>query len=358
MNINAYRKWILIIAVIICYYCFRAGIIFVEANTNVIDQHYKNLDQYIQIGEYKNIDLVEQQLKITAADLETEINHTLLKYADEYDVKDRKSKKTDLVVFDYRGKVQGSGENITGEEVELELGADEFDQSFERHLFGVRKGDTLSFKKKFSSEFSDLAFAGKLIQFHVTIKNVRGFKRPILDDRFVKETFNCDSVGEYKKQAKKELYESELYLREEQRNDNLLSTLVNDAVSLKEHKPLYKARYQELEYTFRDYAKLNGVEFENVLKELNISNLPFDEYVSQLVKEELVIAKIAQQEGLFIKKKDYDKKVEALVKEFDYSSADEFIEDTGEEYVNRQVLRKEVLDYVYRNADIKEIDIS
>tara|TARA_R110000868_G_scaffold16933_3_gene75063 strand:- start:943 stop:2397 length:1455 start_codon:yes stop_codon:yes gene_type:complete len=100
----------------------------------------------------------------------------------------RKSKKDDVVVIDFLGKIGGEAfEGGKAEDYELELGSNSFIEGFEDQLTGVNAGDELVVKVKFPEEYGSAELAGKDAEFDVTVKEIKEKKPAALDDELAKK---------------------------------------------------------------------------------------------------------------------------------------------------------------------------
>ncbi|WP_339857772.1 trigger factor [Thalassospira alkalitolerans] len=100
----------------------------------------------------------------------------------------RKSKKDDVVVIDFLGKIGGEAfDGGKAEDYELELGSNSFIEGFEDQLTGVNAGDELVVKVKFPEEYGSAELAGKDAEFDVTVKEIKEKKPAALDDELAKK---------------------------------------------------------------------------------------------------------------------------------------------------------------------------
>ncbi|MDX2144620.1 MAG: trigger factor, partial [Rhodospirillaceae bacterium] len=100
----------------------------------------------------------------------------------------RKSKKGDVLVIDFVGKINGEVfEGGTGFGTYLELGSGQFIPGFEEQLVGVIAGDRAVVKVTFPADYGAPDIAGKDATFDVVIKELREAETPDLDDDLAKK---------------------------------------------------------------------------------------------------------------------------------------------------------------------------
>ena len=99
----------------------------------------------------------------------------------------RKSKKGDIVVLDFEGKVGGEPfEGGKASDFHLTLGSDQFVPGFEKQLLGVSAGSNVSVKVSMPDEYPAKDLAGKEAIFECTVKEIREKKEAELNDEFAK----------------------------------------------------------------------------------------------------------------------------------------------------------------------------
>jgi len=99
----------------------------------------------------------------------------------------RKTKKGDVVLIDFLGKVSGKPfEGGKAEGYKLELGSNAFIPGFEDQLVGHHAGDKVVVKVAFPENYSK-PLAGKDAEFDVTIQELHEKKMPAIDDAFAEK---------------------------------------------------------------------------------------------------------------------------------------------------------------------------
>ena len=93
-----------------------------------------------------------------------------------------------------------------------------------------------------------------------------------------------------------------------------------------------------------DYEELAGID-EDTRKEDILS----------MVHEHQVIEAIAQAEGITVADTEVNEFVEGIYEDYQYESADDFIEDYGMEYLKYYLLSDKVYDFLYDNAKLTDI---
>ncbi len=122
-----------------------------------------------------------------------------------YETKKTQAKKDDQVVLDFVGKVDGEAfEGGAAEDYPLVIGSNSFIPGFEDGLLKVKAGDEKDIEVTFPEDYQAENLAGKKAVFSCTIKEVKGPKKPKLDDELAKK-FGADDIDALKAQITERL---------------------------------------------------------------------------------------------------------------------------------------------------------
>ena len=122
-----------------------------------------------------------------------------------YEPKKTQAKDGDQVVLDFLGKVDGEPfEGGAAEDYPLVLGSNSFIPGFEDGLLKVKAGDEKDVEVTFPDDYQAENLAGKKAVFTCTIKEVKGPKKPKIDDEMAKK-FGADDLDGLKAQITERL---------------------------------------------------------------------------------------------------------------------------------------------------------
>lgn len=102
---------------------------------------------------------------------------------------DRKTKKGDIAVFDFKGRTADDNKEHPGmaaEKHHLELGSGQFIPGFEDQLIGQKAGDKVEVKVKFPEEYGAAELAGRDAIFDCEIHEIHETVDAVIDDEFAK----------------------------------------------------------------------------------------------------------------------------------------------------------------------------
>lgn len=160
----------------------------------------------ITIGEYKGIHAVKPVVEVTESDIDTEVEKERYKNARMETITNRPVIGGDTVNLDYRGTIDGVAfDGGTAENYELKIGSNSFIPGFEEKMQGMFTGEERDLELTFPADYHAAELAGKDVIFHVKVNEIKSQVLPEVDDEFVKDVSEFDTVAEYRESLKKDL---------------------------------------------------------------------------------------------------------------------------------------------------------
>ena len=134
----------------------------------VVAVDVENLEDYITLGEYKNLTVEESpKTEISDEDVDSSIHYMLLNQYEQVEVtEDRAVQKEDTVNIDYTGYMDGEefeGGSATGDD--LLIGSGSFISGFEDGLIGHKKGEEVTLDLTFPEDYQNEEMHGKAVHF-------------------------------------------------------------------------------------------------------------------------------------------------------------------------------------------------
>ena len=139
----------------------------------------------VKIGSLNGIKLERHSAEVADIDVDNTLE-TLRKQRATYDKTDRAAEKTDFLVIDFVGKLDGASfKGGDAENFGVVLGEGRMLPDFEAALVGMKSGEQKTFDLVFPADYQ-AELAGKTVQFSVTVKVVNAPKLPLVDAEFAK----------------------------------------------------------------------------------------------------------------------------------------------------------------------------
>ncbi|MGC8871529.1 MAG: trigger factor [Caldimicrobium sp.] len=208
------------------------------------------------------------------------------------------------------------GENlIPGHEAEalfVDVGTGEFNEVVEKTLIGKKAGDRLTVEVEYPENALNPLLAGKKVRYEIEIKEV--YKRDLqeLTDDFVKNlNLGVDSVERLRELIRDRLLKDKSRENENRFRERLLEKIL-EKVDFSVPERYVEIKLYQLIEQLREALENEGLSFEKV--QLSFEKLKERLYPSaqKLAKEEILLEKIAEIEGIEIEEEEIRKQIETI----------------------------------------------
>ena len=266
----------------------------------------------VKLGKYKGLSIEKKVEKVTAKQVDAAVEEAREKQARIVE-KDDASQNGDIVNIDFAGSVGGvKFDGGSAESYDLELGSGSFIPGFEEQLVGVKAGEKKDVKVTFPEDYHADELKGKEAVFECTVNAVKKKELPALDDEFVKEISEFDTLAEYKADVKNKLMKDAEDRADREFEDALVQAVVDNAeVEVPEAMIMQEAEDMVNEFEYR--LSYQGIKLDDYLKYVNITKEQLlDEYKEQAaksVKVRLVMEAVVKAEELKFEDKELDEKI-------------------------------------------------
>ena len=160
------------------------------------------------IEGYKGIEVKKQPVTVTAEDVDREIDRVRERNSRMVTVEDRAAENGDVAEIDFDGYVDGKQfDGGKAENYDLTLGAGQFIPGFEEQVVGHKAGEEFDVNVTFPEDYHAEELKGKPAVFKIKLHEIKKKELPEVDDEFVKDVSEFDTLDEYKKDIEKRLQE-------------------------------------------------------------------------------------------------------------------------------------------------------
>lgn len=224
----------------------------------------------VKIKKYTNLGVKKDEVKVTAKDVNEEIEKMRKEYAD-LQVKDGKAQKGDTVIIDFEGFDNGKAfDGGKAENYSLELGSNSFIPGFEDALIGTKAGDKKDVNVTFPEDYHAEELKGKPVTFKVTVHEVKTKVLPELNEEFFLDLGLEDvkTVEDLKKTIKETIESQKEYDAENKFMDDLFEALLKETTVEIPHELIH----EEIDRMIEQYAerlKMQGITLEQFYKFTN-----------------------------------------------------------------------------------------
>jgi trigger factor len=142
----------------------------------------------VELGEYKGLGAARRVRPVTDEDVDRVIESLREASASLQPVEDRGAEIGDTVLVNFHGKFveMPEEEDITADEVDVELGGPGVQQEFIDNLLGVKADEEKTFTVDYPADFTSKGLAGKKVEYTAKVVAVRRKELPEVDDEWAK----------------------------------------------------------------------------------------------------------------------------------------------------------------------------
>ena len=313
----------------------------------------------VELPEYKGVEVVKTEIKVTDEDVERELKSVQDKNARIVEVADRPVQEGDFLTIDYAGFVgEDQFEGGTAENQTLEIGSNSFIPGFEDQLIGKTKGEEVTVNVTFPKEYHSEDLKGKDAVFNVKIHEIKAKELPEMDDEFAKDVSEFDTLEELKADTRKVLEQKAADQVKISNDNNVITKIVNDTV-LEVPEVLIQ---REIEHLGRNYEQqfrqqgFNSKEYDELINNfVNQYKEGAREQAEFNVKAELVLEAIIKKEEVAVSDEEFKEEVNKIaesynVEEDKLEGFKESLMESSKSYIEETLQKRKVIDMLVENA--------
>ena len=309
----------------------------------------------VEISDYKGLEVKKTTKTVDDAAVDAEIDKIRNRNARSISVEDRAAKIGDTAVIDFEGFLDGVAfEGGKGEKFPLELGSGSFIPGFEEQVAGKNIGEDFDVNVTFPEHYQAENLAGKPAVFKCKLHEIKGKELPNVDDEFVKDVSEFDTLDEYKADIKSKLEKAAA----DEASTNLDNALVDAVIGkMKAEVPqvMYQRRIDEI---VREWSARNRISVEDYLKYTGVTmdqfRANFTEVAKRQVDLRLALEKIAELENITVSDEDVEKEYADMAEQYKME-ADKIKVAVPADAIKNDLKIEKALDLVRDSAKIEEV---
>ena len=307
---------------------------------------------YVTLGQYEGLTVPADQVAITQAEIESEIDNLMSSHAETKEVTDRAAQLGDTVNIDYEGYMDGEQfEGGTGNNPSLELGSGSFIAGFEDGIVGHKTGDQFDLDLSFPDPYpNNEELSGKAVTFKVTLNSISEKVTPTLNDAFVKETFEADygwtTVAEMRSGVEAQLKDDAVY--------DYLFTQIEDFEVSEVPESMFQYQANNMKAYYEQMATMYGMTLDDFVAGMGIGTMDdivetAREQLTASARSFLIYQAIAEDKGLSVTQEDIDAEFADTDEETFQGIQDYY----GLNYIKLMLLNNKVADLVFDSAVVE-----
>ena len=258
------------------------------------------------------------RMKAEAGD--KEIEESLKKLADskkttEPSQEKRATKTGDVIVIDFVGSIDGKEfQGGNGKDYYLALGSNTFIPGFEDQLTGKKVGEAVDVNVTFPANYHAKELAGKKALFKTTIKELRQFKTPEINDEFAKQ-FGMENLAKLKEMIKTELNKEYAAVARTHAKRSLLDALAAE-YDFEVPAGMVELEYNSIMAQYEQAKKAGQLDEDEKAKSEDDLKKEYHDIAERRVRLGLLLAEIANQNKVTLTQEDLTNAVMAEARRY------------------------------------------
>lgn len=310
----------------------------------------------VKLGKYEGVEAPYYKREITDETVDADIDAMRRRNATWENVEDRPAKSGDKVNIDYEGFKDGVAfEGGKGENYDLTLGSHSFIPGFEEQVEGHSVGEEFTIEVKFPEDYHAEELKGQDTTFNVKIHNIKEEKMPDLDDEFVKDVSEFDTLDELKADIRKNQEEA----AEKEAKNAFINTVVGVVADNAEVEIPDVMIDNEVENMANEQASRmsqQGIGLDMYLQYTGQSMEDFKAGMKPMalirVKSNLVIEAVAKELKLEVTPEEYEKELEDMAKAYNGMTVEDIKKAVGEDnpFVKESIINRKTVEWLADKA--------
>jgi len=309
----------------------------------------------IEISDYKGIEIKKTVKTVTDEAVDEEINKMRDRVARIVTVEGRAVQDGDTAVIDFEGFVDGVAfDGGKGEKFPLEIGSHTFIPGFEEQIVGKNVNDEFDVNVTFPEDYQAEELKGKPAVFKCKVHEIKAKEMPELDDDFVKDVSDKDTVDELKADIREKLEKQYAEQAEDESDSELMDKLL---ANMKAEIPqvMYERRIDEIA---REWVARTRVNINDYLKYTGMTMAQFRDNFKDAAKRQvdmrLCLEKIAQIEDIKVSEEEIEKEYNELAEQYKLN-VENVKSAISEKTLTTDIMIEKALDFVKDNAKVEEV---
>lgn len=311
----------------------------------------------VNINDYKGIKATKAPAVVTDEEIDAEIEKVRERNSRMVDVDDRPAKDGDITVIDFDGYVDdvqfdgGKAENY-----ELTLGAGQFIPGFEEQIVGHSIDEEFDVNVTFPEDYHAEELKGKEAVFKIKLHEIKVKELPEVDDEFVKDVSEFDTLEEYKNDTKEHLLSHKVQDSESAVENQIIEAVI-EKVEAEVPEEMVQNEVDEIINSFAYRLQSQGLNLETYLKYTGMTTddmrAQYHDQADKQVKLRLGLEKIAELENIVASEEEIEEEYKKLSEA--YNMPDENVRNlVSSTALASDINNRNTMEFLKSNAVISE----
>lgn len=307
----------------------------------------------IDINDYKGITVTKKSTRVTKKLIDEEIEKVRDRNSRMVTIEDGEVFDGDMVVIDFEGMKDGEPfEGGKAENYNLKIGSGNFIPGFEEQIIGHKTGEEFTISVKFPEDYQAEELKGADAEFKINLHEIKRKELPELDDEFVKDVSDKETLDEYKEEVKETVKKR---LEEEQKKDieDQVITKLCDSVEGEIPEQMYDNAVNEMVQEFDMRLRSQGMDFNTYMQYMGATPDTIKEMyrpdAERRVKLRLALEKIAEKENFEITTEELDAEYNRLAEQYKMD-VEEVKKAINDESLSADLKSQKAMDFAVDNT--------
>jgi trigger factor len=298
----------------------------------------------VEVKDYTGLEVVKKIKEVTDDEVEQSLGYLREDFAELHPVQ-REAKFNDHLVVDLTKDQDGKKQDVKNHEFILD--PHNTIREFQDALLKAKAGEKKEFEVNYPTSFHNKKLAGKKVGYEIIIKEVKEKVVPQADDAFAKTVGKFETLDQLKKKIKEGLIrKAEMDAEVEVKNELVSQVIKRNPFEIPD--ALFEYYMDSLIKDLKGkYKKVDEKKVREDYKEVAIGHIKWDFLFHQIV----------EKEKIKVTKEEMDAWVEDFARYYKMKTeeAKKLVENPSQiKRIKEDLLEKKVLDFLRKNATIKE----
>ncbi|PLX47964.1 MAG: trigger factor [Desulfobulbaceae bacterium] len=315
-----------------------------------------------ELGTYKGLEVELPALEVSEEDIAARLESMRREMAPLRSVEDRGAEQDDIITIDFTAFEDGEEmQHVKGSDYPIDIGSGKNGKVFEDAMLGLKVGDEVTKEIEFPVDFANQILAGKTIEFHITVKDLKERVLTEINDEFAQEvSADFKSLDDLKADIKEKIAAE----REKSRSGDLtdvvmLKLLENHDFEVPQRLVAHEISHhiKQLEETLeRQNMTLEaaGLSREKLIED-------YKEDAEKRVKGDFILKKIAEVEDIKVEDEDLSKGFQRIAEQYAMS-----VDDVKKYFARREdllpfmheILNEKIVEFLRSESTINYVEAS
>lgn len=312
-----------------------------------------------EIGQYKGLNIERVIDVVEEKDIQNELEKRQQQNARFVTIDDRPVKDQDMIKLDFNGKLDGvEFEGGKSEDYPLTVGSHSFIPGFEEQLIGMNIGEEKTIEVTFPEDYHEKSLAGKPVTFDVKINEIKEKELPEIDDEFVKDISEFDTLDQLKESISKELAE----VKEKSARVKLENEIVDKIIENSNFDLPKEMIDNQVNYMVSDFERSLSYQGIHLHDYLNFTQQSIDKIKEDMrkeaearVKSTMVLDKVKELENVGYDDNQLNNEIEQFAKAYNANIEDvkKKLSENDKKYLIDNLIIKNTLNFLVAENEKK-----